>query len=110
MDLEFTGSIPVEAASTESTASKLSCFCDLHGLLIRTWESLVLRVLRVHEIVGSNPTVLTGASRTDNDMMRWPPCWYGRAAVNRADAGSIPAAAALRKGKPTGDGAPLEPE
>ena len=59
MDLEFTGSIPVEAALTESTASKLSCFCDLHGLLIRTWESLVLRVLWAHEIVGSNPTVLT---------------------------------------------------
>ena len=59
MDLEFTGSIPVEAALTESTASKLSCFCDLHGLLIRTWESLVFRVLRAHEIAGSNPAVLT---------------------------------------------------
>ena len=81
----------------------------LNALRFRTWESLVFRVPREHEIVGSNPTVLTGASRTDNDMMRWSPCWYGRAAVNRADAGSIPAAAALRKGKPTGDGTPLEP-
>ena len=75
----------------------------LNALRFRTWESLVFRVLREHEIVGPNPTVLT-------DMMRWSPCWYGRAAVNRADAGSIPAAAALRKGKPTGDGAPPEPE
>ena len=62
----------------------------LGALYFRTWESLVFRVPREHEIVGSNPTVLTGASRTDNDMMRWSPCWYGRAAVNRADAGSIP--------------------
>ncbi len=27
--------------------------------------------------------------------MRWGPCWYGQAAVNRNDAGSIPATAAL---------------
>ena len=27
-------------------------------------------------------------------MMRWGPCWYGQAAVNRSDAGSIPATAA----------------
>ena len=40
--------------------------------------------------------------------MRWVPCWYGCAAVNRADAGSIPATAALRKGKPIGDGTPFE--
>ena len=26
---------------------------------IRTWESLGFRVLRAHEIVGSNPAVLT---------------------------------------------------
>ena len=26
---------------------------------IRTWESLVFRVLREHEIAGSNPAVLT---------------------------------------------------
>jgi hypothetical protein len=36
--------------------------------------------------------------------LRWGPCWYGQAAVNRPDTGSIPVAAAIRKGKPTGDG------
>ena len=83
----------------------------LGALNIRTWESLGFRVPREHEIVGSNPTVLTGASYTDNDLMRWVLCWYGKATVNRPDAGSIPASAALteRKGKPTGDGTPLEP-
>ena len=81
----------------------------LGALYFRTWESLVFRVPREHEIVGPNPTVLTGASRTDNDLMRWVLCWYGKATVNRRDAGSIPASAALRKGKPTGDGTPLEP-
>ena len=81
----------------------------LGALIIRTWESLGFRVLRAHEIVGSNPAVLTGASRTDSDLMRWVLCWYGKATVNRPDAGSIPASAALRKGKPTGDGTPLEP-
>ena len=42
---------------------------------------------------------------------RWSPCWYGRPAVNRGDAGSIPAAGARHfwKGKPTGDGTRLEP-
>ena len=38
------------------------------------------------------------------DSMRWVLCWYGRATVNRLVAGSIPAAAASRKGKPIGDG------
>ena len=51
------------------------------------WESLEFHVFRVHEIVGSNPTILT-------ELMRWVLCWYGKAAVNRPDAGSIPAAAA----------------
>ena len=60
----------------------------LGALDLRVWESLVFRVLREHEIAGSNPAVLT-------DLMRWVPCWYGRAAVNRPDAGSIPAAAAF---------------
>jgi hypothetical protein len=31
----------------------------LGALSFRTWESLGFRVLRAHEIVGSNPTVLT---------------------------------------------------
>ena len=37
---------------------------------------------------------------------RWSSCWYERPAVNRGDAGSIPAAGAERwgKGKPKGDG------
>ena len=46
------------------------------------------RVLREHEIVGSNPTIMT-------DLMRWGLCWYGRAPVKRHDAGSIPAVAAF---------------
>lgn len=32
---------------------------SLDAFVIRVWESLVLRVLREHEIVGSNPTILT---------------------------------------------------
>ena len=43
---------------------------------------------RAHETVGSNPATLT-------DVMRWVLCWYGKATVNRPDAGSIPAAAAF---------------
>ena len=67
------------------------------------WGSLASRVFRKHEIVGSNPTILT-------NLMRWVPCWYGRAAVNRFVAGSIPASAAFakRKGKPIGDGSRFE--
>ena len=52
----------------------------------------LIRVFRKHEIAGSNPAVLT-------DMMRWGLCWYGLAAVNRLDAGSIPATAALLEGQ-----------
>ena len=75
----------------------------LGALDLRVWESLAFRVLREHEIVGSNPTILT-------DLMRWVPCWYGRATVNRFVAGSIPASAAFaeRKGKPIGDGSRFE--
>lgn len=32
---------------------------SLDALNIRVWESLALRVLREHETVGSNPTILT---------------------------------------------------
>ena len=40
---------------------------------------------------------------------RWSSCWYERPAVNREDAGSIPAAGARRwKGKPKGDGTLFE--
>lgn len=35
------------------------------------------------------------SSRPDY-LMRWVLCWYGKATVNRRDAGSIPASAALR--------------
>ena len=59
----------------------------LGALDFRVWGSLASRVFRKHEIVGSNPTILT-------DLMRWVPCWYGRAAVNRFVAGSIPATTA----------------
>ena len=89
------------------------CFRNSHGC-IRAWESLGIRVLREHEIAGSNPAVLTlidcGKSfvpvrrTTPNNvvrhpiqtpgLVRWGLCWYGPAAVNRLDAGSIPAAAA----------------
>ena len=37
----------------------------LGALNLRVWGSLAFRVFRKHEIVGSNPTILTGASRTD---------------------------------------------
>ena len=47
------------------------------------------------------------SSRPDY-LLRWVLCWYGKATVNRRDAGSIPASAAERKGKPTGDGSCLE--
>lgn len=65
------------------------------------WESLAHfqielgRVARGHETVGSNP-----ATRTD--VMRWVLCWYGKATVNRRDAGSIPATAAGYQWKSSG--------
>ena len=59
----------------------------LGALYFSVWESLEIRVPWEHEIVGSNPTTLT-------DVMRWVLCWYGKATVNRRDAGSIPATAA----------------
>ena len=34
--------------------------------------------------------------------MRWSPCWYGQAAVNRRDTGSIPVAAAESQWKSSG--------
>ena len=64
----------------------------LGALDFSVWESLGIRVPRTHEIVGSNPTTLT-------DLMRWVLCWYGKAAVNRRDAGSIPATAAYENGR-----------
>ena len=39
----------------------------LGALDFRVWEGLVFRVLREHENAGSNPAILTGASRTNND-------------------------------------------
>ena len=44
----------------------------------------------------------------DACFLRWSSCWYEQAAVNRPDTGSIPVTAALRKGKPTGDGSGFE--
>lgn len=61
------------------------------------WESLGIRVLREHEIAGSNPVILTGNDHMTHvrcRLLRWGPCWYGQAAVNRRVAGSIPATAA----------------
>lgn len=37
----------------------------------------------------------TRSSKPEKVTMRWVLCWYGNAAVNRADAGSIPASAAF---------------
>lgn len=64
---------------------------------------MVLRVLRVHEIVGSNPTVLTDMIRCGRVVRRLP--------VKETIGGSIPPTGAFdkRKGKPIGDGTPLEP-
>ena len=62
----------------------------LGALDLRVWESLVFRVLRAHEIAGSNPAILTDDCGA--------PCLYGRAAVNRFVAGSIPASAAYENG------------
>ena len=59
------------------------------------WERLEIRVPRAHETVGSNPATLT-------DVMRWVLCWYGKATVNRRDAGSIPATAAGYQWKSSG--------
>ncbi len=67
-------------------------------------------MFREHEIAGSNPAVLTGHEdrRTieGNKIegggkleIRWVLCWYGRAAVNRFVAGSIPAAGASDEGR-----------
>ena len=64
------------------------------------WESLGIRLPWAQEIVSSNLTTLTA--------LRWSSCWYEQAAVNRPDTGSIPVTAALRKGKPTGDGSGFE--
>jgi hypothetical protein len=50
--------------------------------------------------VGSNPTVLTSGLRCGRMVRRLP--------VKETIAGSIPAAAASRKGKPMGDGSRLE--
>ena len=66
------------------------------GALFGVWESLGIRLPWAQEIVSSNLTTPT--------VLRWGPCWYGQAAVTRLDTGSIPVTAALRKGKPTGDG------
>ena len=50
LNLGVAGSIPVVDTKR---------FFDLHAPHFRTWESLVFRVPRAHEIVGSNPAVLT---------------------------------------------------
>ena len=91
MDLEFAGSIPVEAASNESMASILSCFCDLHGLLIRTWESLAFRVPREHETAGSNPAVLTSLIRCGQTVRQRP--------VKPTSGGSSPPTGAFINGR-----------
>ena len=60
------------------------------------WESLEIRLPWAQEIVSSNLTMPT--------VLQWSTCWYEQATVNRLDTGSIPVTAALRKGKPIGDG------
>ena len=66
------------------------------GAYCGVWESLGIRLPWAQEIVSSNLTTPTA--------LRWSSCWYEQAAVNRPGTGSIPVTAALRKGKPTGDG------
>ena len=36
------------------------------------------------------------SDHADSTTLRWVPCWYGKTTVNRPDAGSIPATAAVR--------------
>ena len=92
---------------------------------ISVWASLELRVLREHEIGGSNPSAPTFSrvwrslasrklgelerptlrvgARVSNPatltLLRWGLCWYRQAAVNRPFTGSIPVAAALINGR-----------
>ena len=63
------------------------------------WESLGIRLPWEQEIVSSNLTTLT-ALRCGRMVRRLP--------VKEQTTGSIPVAAALRKGKPTGDGSGFE--
>ena len=56
---------------------------------LRTWESLVFRVLRVHEIVGSNPAVLTHLIRCGQTVRQLP--------VKESIEGSNPSAGAFSK-------------
>ena len=66
------------------------------GALCGVWENLEIRLPWAQEIVSSILTTPT--------ELRWSSCWYEQAVVNRPDTGSIPVTAALRKGKPIGDG------
>ena len=62
-------------------------FCDLHGLLFRTWESLAFRLPWEQEIAGSNPAVLTDVIRCGQTVWRRP--------VKPRIGGSIPPTGAL---------------
>ena len=75
----------------------------LGALRIRTWGSRASRVPWEHENAGSIPAVLTDMIRCGQTVRRRP--------VKPMIGGSIPPTGALRerKGKPTGDGTPLEP-
>ncbi len=71
------------------------------GAFCGVWESLEIRLPWAQEIVSSNLTVPIA--------LRWGPCWYGQAAVNRPDTGSIPVTAArdITCPWPSGKGASL---
>jgi hypothetical protein len=82
---------------SETTAHRGGARFDSRWMLLcGVWESLGIRLPWAQEIVSSNLTTPI--------VLRWSSCWYEQAAVNRPDTGSIPVTAALRKGKPIGDG------
>ena len=74
----------------------------LGALDFRVWESLVFRVLREHEIAGSNPAILTYMIRCGQTVRQRP--------VKPTSGGSSPPTGAFkqRKGKPIGDGSRFE--
>ena len=64
------------------------------------------RGLGVWESLANPPASGAGERRFESGhpdcltrRFRWSPCWYGRPAVNRENAGSIPAAGARRRGR-----------
>jgi hypothetical protein len=77
----------------------------------RVWESMVFRVLREHEIAGSNPAILTGARvALTNYCGGFRVGTGGRLLTALTQVRFLPPQlfCEKRKGKPTGDGSRLE--